>query len=511
MKRRRAIIDGIVGLLAALAVAASLLGFARDRQGATGHAIMVDGTPATIFRSSAAQAPVVLIAHGFAGSQALMQAFAWTIARSGMIAVTFDFLGHGEHPSPLGGSVTEISGATRSLVAQTARMAAEARRIGDGRVALLGHSMASDVIIRLAVAEPDIAATVAISAFSRAATPSGPRNLLLIAGEWEGFLRAEALRLVGQVSGPSPQEGVTYGGFESGDARRFVVAPHVEHVGVLYSAASLAESAIWLKAAFGLAGPAAPPDRAGLWIALLLAGLILAVKPLVRLLPRVASLERGAGLPWRRFWMVLAAPAILTPVALRLWPEALTPSLLTILVADYLAAHFLLYGAIALTALKLAGADLASLHRGICGKRLAVAAIGAAAITTGLLFPALDRFVTAVLPTQGRVFLIIMMLAGTSLHFVASEAATRGPLAARLAPLAWSAAFLASLALAVALDPQRLFFLAIIVPVILPFMLAFGLFARWIHARTGHPLPGAAASAAAFALAIGATFPMLSG
>jgi hypothetical protein len=72
-------------------------------------------------------------------------------------------------------------------------------------------------------------------------------------------------------------------------------------------------------------------------------------------------------------------------------------------------------------------------------------------------------------------------------------------------------AFLLSLAGAVALDPRRLFFLAIIVPVIVPFMAVFGLFGRWIHRRTGHPLPGALAQALAFALAIGATFPMLTG
>ena len=50
-------------------------------------------TPVTIFQpQSAAPAPVVVIAHGFAGSQQLMQPFAETLARNGYIAVTFDFL-----------------------------------------------------------------------------------------------------------------------------------------------------------------------------------------------------------------------------------------------------------------------------------------------------------------------------------------------------------------------------------------------------------------------------------
>ena len=97
---------------------------------------------------------MIVIAHGFAGSQQLMQPFAVTFARAGYIAVTFDFLGHGRNPRPLGGSITEIDGATRSLAAQTAEVVAFARTLGDGRVAILGHSMASDIVVRVAQARP---------------------------------------------------------------------------------------------------------------------------------------------------------------------------------------------------------------------------------------------------------------------------------------------------------------------------------------------------------------------
>lgn len=52
-------------------------------------------TPVTVFRPAAAapaaSAPVVLIAHGFAGSQQLMQPFATTLAHHGFVAITFDF------------------------------------------------------------------------------------------------------------------------------------------------------------------------------------------------------------------------------------------------------------------------------------------------------------------------------------------------------------------------------------------------------------------------------------
>jgi hypothetical protein len=68
-----------------------------------------------------------------------------------------------------------------------------------------------------------------------------------------------------------------------------------------------------------------------------------------------------------------------------------------------------------------------------------------------------------------------------------------------------------SLAIAVALDPHRLFFLAMIVPVIVPFFLVYGLLSRWIYNSTGHPLIAGVASALAFAWAIGVTFPLIAG
>lgn len=500
-----ALLSMIWALVAACLIGTALTGLMRDRSGLSTEHISIDGTPATVFRSGTSPAPVVLIAHGFAGSQQLMQAFALSAARSGMIAVTFDFLGHGRNPIPLVGSVTEIGGATRSLASQTARMTAFARQIGDGRVALLGHSMASDIIIRVAQAEPDIAATVAISAFSQVVTAQGPRNLLLIAGEWEGYLSSEALKLVGQVAGAAPEAGVTYGSFGDGNARRFVSAPKVEHVGVLYSAVSLAEAQGWLSAVFGLPTPP-KPVQSGLWISLLLLGLILGVKPLALLLPVVRPPAIGGGIGWRRFWLVAFVPAIATPLILRVVPTHFLP----ILVADYLAVHFALYGVLTFVMLRFVRAKLPTLP-GAFSARFATATIGALLITFGGLFLAIDTFVTAIAPIPARIVLILVLLIGTLSYFLATEWAMRGAAAARGAAVAIPLAFLFSLALAVALDLKRLFFLAIIVPVIVPFLIVFGLFGRWICARTGHPLVAAIAHAIAFALAIGATFPMMTG
>ena len=146
-----------IGLIATVAIS---IGLFQLQQGAEGLSITktaVGETPLTIFRpQSTAPAPIVVIAHGFAGSQQLMQPFAETLARNGYIAVTFDFLGHGRNPAPMRGDVTEGKTITAALLAELTDVAASARKLpgSDGRLAVLGHSMASDIVGAVCAGEP---------------------------------------------------------------------------------------------------------------------------------------------------------------------------------------------------------------------------------------------------------------------------------------------------------------------------------------------------------------------
>ena len=474
-------------------------------------------TPVTVYAAEAGgPAPVVVIAHGFAGSQQLMQAFAVTLARNGYVAVTFDFLGHGRSAAPLAGDVTRESGATAALLAELDKVVGFARALprSDGRLALLGHSMASDIIVRQAVADPDVAATVAVSMFSREVTATLPRNLLVIVGAWEPALRAEALRVVGlsQVPGAAAgegrvEEGVTYGSFADGSARRAAFADGVEHIGVLYSRESQAEALAWLDAVFGRAGSGYLEAR-GPWLALLFGGLTLLAWPLSRLLPRAAALPRGTGLGWRRLWLPAMAPAVLTPLILWRLPTDFLP----VLVGDYLALHFGLYGLIAAAGLWLARrrAPVPAATPLKVGA-LVLAAILVPAYSLGAFGLAIDDFLTAFWPGPARVAVLAALAAGTACYFLADEGLTRGPEAGRGAAAATKLLFLLSLALAVALNPMKLFFLIIIVPMILLFFLVFGLIGGWVYARVNHPLPAALSNAAVFAWAIAVTFPLLAG
>jgi len=442
-----------------------------------------------------------------------MLPFAVTLARGGYRVLTFDFDGHGRSPVPLAGSIVEETGATRTLMDQTLQLIDTARTLpgADGRVALLGHSMASDIIIRAAQSQPDaIGAVVAVSVFSPAVEPGSPANLLTIVGAWEPeVLRAEALRITAQSAPEQTIEpGVTYGSVADGSARRTVFAPAVEHIAVLYSATAVTAARDWLDMVFDRATGASPGiDGRGPWILLVLAGLIVLGKPLSRLLPRVVDRPSGAGVARGRMVLLLLGAAVATPLVLSIAPTRFLP----VLVADYLVVHFALFGvilAIGTAILRQGGPRRPAVRTRPLALILATA--GGIAYALGAMGGFLDREVAAFQPTGQRLPLAALFLAATLCFFWANDHLTKGPEAPRWAGALGKLALFLSLAGAVALDVERLFFLIIILPVIVLFLLIYGLFGGWMYRATGHPLPGAATNAAALAWALAATFPLLS-
>jgi hypothetical protein len=121
----------------------------------------------------------------------------------------------------------------------------------------------------------------------------------------------------------------------------------------------------------------------------------------------------------------------------------------------------------------------------------------------------LDAYFASFQPTRERLPLILAIAAGTLPYFIADEWLTRGPHAARLGYAVTKLLFVISLGIAVALNPPRLFFLVIIIPVILMFLSIYGLFSLWTYRRTGSPLIAGIANALAIAWAIAVTFPAI--
>jgi dienelactone hydrolase len=490
--------------LAVLAIAVSLWQLYAAERGVTVTAIDLAGTPATVFAPAAGEpAPVVVIAHGFAGSQQLMRSFALAFARNGITAITFDSLGHGRNPAPLTGDLGAIDGATRALQAEVDKVADHARAIGNGQVALLGHSMASDIVVRAATDLENAIATVAVSMFSPAVTATTPRNLLIVVGDWEPGLKAEALRAAGLSIAPrAAKPGVTYGTFAEGTARRVAFSPHVEHATVLFSQSSLKEAVTWVIEAARRPLPSLVIDGRGPWLALLIAALVAIVRPLSALLPVVAEPPAGLALPWRGLWKALIVVVVATPLILRFVPTNVLP----VLVADYLVMHLALFGLLLAVSARVIAGRLGPIP---LPPRLAGAAGMLALFTAGLLAPAVDANLLSFWPTAHRLPLVAALFCGTLPFFAALEWVTRGASSPRWGYAAGQIAFLVSLAIAISLDFERLFFLIIIVPAIAVFFVITGLYSRWSWRRTGHPLVAAIANALVFAIAIGVTFPLI--
>ena len=503
-----------VAAAALLLVVLALYQLTAPLQGLRVTSGVVGATPVTVFETRGAPpGPAVVIAHGFAGSETLMRAFAITLAENGYTAVTFDFLGHGRHPEPLRGDVTaeDETGVMPAMLGQLGEVADFARELtGTERIAVLGHSMASDLVVRFAQEQGDrVAAVVAVSMFAPTLDAESPDNLLVIVGNLEAqALKDEAIRAVELVADQPVVEGVTVGDFLAGTARRAVFADGVEHVAVLYSSEGLLETVQWLDTVFVRTGE----ERIaaiGPWILLLFFGLVLLARPLSRLLPVVADPPLGAGLPWRRLWLAALLPAILTPILLRFVPTDLLPLLL----GDYLVTHFALYGLLTWAAIRLFAEprptdDWVPL---VDYGRLALAALAVLLYAVLVVGLSIDRFVTVFLPIPERLPLVAALVLGTLPYFLADEWLTRGRTAARGAYPTTKLAFLLSLAFAIALDFERLFFLAMIVPVILAFFVVYGLFSAWAYRQTGHPFTAGLANAVAFAIAIAVTFPMVVG
>jgi len=113
-------------LLAGFLLAVAFLCVAQlrsDEAGIVRESLHVGDTPVTVYRTRGAEpAPVVVVAHGFAGSRRLMEPLALALAGHGYVVATFDFLGHGEHPRPMRGDLMSQDGTPALLVEQTGRV-----------------------------------------------------------------------------------------------------------------------------------------------------------------------------------------------------------------------------------------------------------------------------------------------------------------------------------------------------------------------------------------------------
>jgi hypothetical protein len=178
-----------------------------------------------------------------------------------------------------------------------------------------------------------------------------------------------------------------------------------------------------------------------------------------------------------------------------------------VLLADYLVLHFALFGALLWLVGRQAPAGGASAPTYSVG----AASAATAAVTLYALFAfgiPTDRYGAVFFPTVERLPYVAVIFLGMLPFFVAVEWLTRGVGATRWGYGVTMLAFVISLLIAVALNPERLFFLLIILPAMALFFVVYGLLSRWTFQATGDPRVAAIANAVVFAVAVAVTFPL---
>lgn len=297
-------------LLALLVIVLSWWQVSVPRRGLAERSFTHDGVPLLyIVPEGMADAPGVLVAHGFSGSKQVMLGYAYTLAHAGYAVMLWDSPGHAANPLPLGSAADlqrDVDVAYAALVEQP--------EVDPARVAIIGHSMGSGVAMTAGIAAPErYAAVVAISPTSAAVTPELPRNLLLQAGSWEGGFVLNAERLLAAAGGGSAD-------FAGGRARDLVVVPFAEHMSILLRPRSHHAALDWLNNVFGWSSIGFYADTRILWYGLHLLGwlgVVLAAAPLLRSRTRAGHLAPG----WRR-WLGLAMGVAAGVIAIALLDRA---------------------------------------------------------------------------------------------------------------------------------------------------------------------------------------------
>ena len=194
----------------------------------------------------------------------------------------------------------------------------------------------------------------------------------------------------------------------------------------------------------------------------------------------------------------MLVPAAVTPLVL----SRIDTHFLPVLVADYLAVHLFVYGALSLGILFWSGVRI--------GRVAWLSGFALAAYGIVVFGGALDRYVASFMPNLARLPIIAAIAVGAVPYMLSDSLVTDNGRASFLRVFIARGAFLASLGAAVALDFKRLFFLVIIIPVILLFFIIFGLMGGWVGRRTMSPAAVGIGLGLILAWSLGVTFPMFS-
>ncbi|HOU14154.1 MAG TPA: alpha/beta hydrolase [Anaerolineae bacterium] len=203
--------------------------------------------------------PGVVYIHGYQNNRETADPYAIELARRGIVVLSIDAIGRGNSGEPNAPDAPDFDptyGGTTSLAYLKALPFVDATRVG-----MMGHSLGAEMAYTVALNDPTVQAlSISGFAYGEAATPTRPRNMLMIFGRWDEY----RTRMTGTrdfaaewmttpqtqraIPVANPEIGVTYGDFANGSARR-VYMPHTIHVLESFHPGAIAEAVTWMQQA----------------------------------------------------------------------------------------------------------------------------------------------------------------------------------------------------------------------------------------------------------------------
>ena len=232
-----------------------------------------NGTPVIIDKPKGEIKGIVFISHGFAGSKTFMKAISLAIVESNYLSIRFDYLGHGKNKRHYSGDVFDENDATMNFVNQTNEIIKHySSEFAEIPIFIIGHSMASDIIFKVALINPLIEGSIGISNYTNVINKNKPSNVLILNGQFEPFLRKHSLNSLTKIGISKPIEGITYGDWEDGSTRKVEVVNKTGHVSILYSKNTQKYIIDWLNNISGSKGEPSL-NSFGFWVFILIISL----------------------------------------------------------------------------------------------------------------------------------------------------------------------------------------------------------------------------------------------
>jgi hypothetical protein len=175
---------------------------------------------------------------------------AMELAAAGIVCGVLDFFGErpDESRQRLPGNATMLACYDVGSAVRHLRSLPE---VNPSQIGLVGHSFGATVVMKAALRDTAIAATVMLG-MSGDVGAERPANVLVIAGLYDEFYPVPALTraVASSACGASAEPNILYGGFAAGTARQVEVVPTANHVTEPLNPAVIGEVIRWLEMAY---------------------------------------------------------------------------------------------------------------------------------------------------------------------------------------------------------------------------------------------------------------------